>query len=86
MTQQKQWLFSYYDLGNIQNALGREATCMEDPELAHLVSHKRQINELIEKITAIMVATERDYGESCDENDGVISEQILSHAHTQRHQ
>jgi len=54
MTQQKQWLFSYYDLGNIQNALGREASRMEDPALAHLVSHKRQINELIEKITAIM--------------------------------
>lgn len=32
---------------------------------------------LLEKITAIMVATERDYGESCNENDGVISEQLL---------
>jgi hypothetical protein len=77
MIQQKQWLFSYYDLGNIQDALGREASRIEAPELAHLVSHRRQINELIEKITAIMVATERDYGESCDENDGVISEQVL---------
>lgn len=75
--QQKQWLFSYYDLGNINNALGREASRMEDPALAHLVSHKRQINELVEKITAIMVAAERDYGESSDVNDGVISEQIL---------
>ncbi len=77
MTEQKQWLFSYYDLGNIADALGREATRMEDPALSHLVSHKRQISELIEKITAIMVATERDYGESDDVNDGVISEQIL---------
>jgi tetrahydromethanopterin S-methyltransferase subunit A len=49
---------------------------MEDPALAHLVSHKRQINELIEKITAIMVAAERVYDEN-DKDDGVISEQIL---------
>lgn len=77
MTQQKEWLFGYYDLGNIQRALLMEQTRMEDPTLAHLVSHKRQINDLIEKITAIMVAAERDYGESEDENDGVISEQIL---------
>lgn len=76
MTQQKKWLFSYYDLGNINNALAREASRMEDPALAHLVSHRRQINELIEKITSIMVATERDYGDGSD-NDGVISEQLL---------
>jgi hypothetical protein len=74
---QKQWLFSYYDLGDIANALGREASRMEDPALAHLVSHKRRINELLEKLTAIMVSAERDYGESTDENDGVISEQVL---------
>ena len=77
MAEQKQWLLSYYDLGNIGNALAREATRMEDPALSHLVSHKRQINELIEKITAIMVATGRDYGDSSDDNDGIISEQIL---------
>ena len=76
MDQQKQWLFGYYELGNIQQALLLERTRMEAPELAHLVSHTRQINELIEKITAIMVATERDYGDGSDE-DGVISEQLL---------
>lgn len=76
MAQQKQWLFSYYDLGNINNALASEANRMEAPELAHLVSHRRQINELIEKLTAIMVATERDYGDGSDK-DGVISEQLL---------
>jgi hypothetical protein len=77
MTQQKQWLFSSYDLGNINNALAREASRMEDPALAHLVSHKRQINELIEKITAIMVATGRIYDENDKDDDGVIGERLL---------
>lgn len=31
MTEQKQWILSYYDLGNIGDALAREATRMEDP-------------------------------------------------------
>lgn len=77
MTQQKQWLLSYSDLGTLQNALGREASRMEDPALAHLVSHKHQINELIEKIAAIMEATGRVYDENEKDDDGVISERLL---------
>ena len=50
---------------------------MKDPALAHLVSHKRQIDDLIEKITAIMVATGRVYDENDKDDDGTISERLL---------
>lgn len=77
MDQQKQWLFSYYDLGNIKDALWREQSRMEDPALMHLVSHRRQINELIEKVAAIMGAAGRIYKEDDKDDEGTISERLL---------
>lgn len=70
---QKQWLLSYYDLGNIQTAL---ATEIQSHKQGRVVAHHlKNLEELLEKVTAIMVATEHDYGEN--DEYGEISEQLL---------
>lgn len=73
----KQWFFTYYDFGTMNDALAREASRMEDPKCAHLVSHKRQIDELIDKIATIMESAERVYSEDDETDDGVVCEQIV---------
>src|SRR5436309_8053527 len=76
MSQQKQWLLEHSDLGNIQVALHREVRRLEDVA-PHLVSQIRQLNELIEKIAAIMAATGRVYKENDMDDDGAVNERLL---------
>jgi hypothetical protein len=75
MMAQKQWLFSDYDLSNLQLALATEIDRLRSRERP-VQHHLKNLEKLAEKLAAIREATGRVFN-SDDDMDGEPCEQLL---------